>query len=54
LQGDWAENEIAPFTVDSFLNWLDSLAEMGDGVALFLRAEGDFVTVPLEPLKADL
>jgi hypothetical protein len=54
LKGDWAESEIAPFTVDSFLDWLDSLVEMGDGVALFLREDGDFITVPPEPLKADL
>jgi len=54
VKGDWADNEITPVTVDSFLDWLDSLAEMGDGVALFLRAQGDFITVPPEPLKADL
>jgi hypothetical protein len=27
---------------------------MGDGVALFMRRQGDFMTVPPEPLKADL
>ena len=45
LKGNWADNEIAPITVDSFLGWLDSLAEMGDGVALFMREDGDAVTV---------
>jgi hypothetical protein len=54
LEGEWADNEIAPITVDSFLDWLGTLAEMGDGVAMFRRKEGDFITVPPEPLKADL
>ena len=54
VEGEWAGNEIAPFTVDSLLEWLDSLAEMGDGVALFRRKDGDFITVPPGPLKADL
>ena len=54
LKGKWAEGVIEPFTVDSFLVWLDSLADRGDGVALFMRAEGDFITVPPQPLKADL
>ena len=54
LKGDWVGHEVVSVTVDSFLEWLDALAEMSDGVALFRRAQGDFITVPPEPLKADL
>ena len=54
LEGDWLTMEIAPIAVDDLLDVLASLAELGDGVALFRRKEGDFITVPPEPLKADL
>jgi hypothetical protein len=54
VKGAWAEAEIEPIDVDTFVAWLDKLAEKGDGVALYVRKEGDFITVPPEPLKADL
>ena len=54
VAGEWSDHEVAPFTVDSFLDWLDSLTEMGGSVALFRREDGDFITVPPGSLKADL
>ena len=50
----WTDYEVTAIEVHKFLDVLENLHEMGDEVALFRRADGDFITVPPAPLLEDL
>jgi hypothetical protein len=42
----WTDYEVQAIEVHKFLDVLENLHEMGDEVALFRQADGDFMTVP--------
>jgi hypothetical protein len=51
---EWTDYEVEAIEVHKFLDVLENLHERGDEIALFHRADGDFITVPPAPLLEDL
>ena len=54
LTGAWADFEANAIQVRSFLDVLENLIDMGDRVALFRRADGDFIMIDPRVLLEDL